>query len=208
MRYEEREQLYSRDEYYWGKESNELAKQTLEVLSSENTLNELTVIDIGAGEGRDAVFFAERGLEVYATDISSSGLTKANRLANERGIHIHTFEADVNSLELPHPVDVVYSIGAVQYIEPANRQQQFEHFRRNTNQGGLHAIFAFVDHPDIRTPPDWTENEFFYEPDELKQYYRNWKLLVTEDIIFEDDSGDIPHKHAAEMLIAEKPSQH
>ena len=206
MHHEERERLYSQDEYYWGKEPNELAKRTLEHLSLKRAPSELTMIDIGAGEGRDAVFYAEQGLEVYATDISPSGLAKATRLANERGVHVHTLEADANSLELPEPVDIVYSIGTVQYIEPENRQQQFDHFRQNTSQGGVHAIFAFVDHPDVPTPPDWTENEFFYKPGELKEYYSTWNILATEDVVFEDESGDTLHEHAAEILIAEKPS--
>lgn len=203
MQFEKRERVYRREEYYWGKEPNELAKKTLEFVTSDET--NLKVIDIGAGEGRDAVFFAEQGFEVYATDISPNGLEKAERLADEREVDIHILEADANDVEFPEPIDVVYSTGTLQYIRPNNRQRQFEHFRRNTTPGGLHVLFAFVDHPEIPTPPDWTANEYFYDRSELQEYYAEWNILDAQGITFEDESGGEPHKHAAEILTVRKP---
>jgi 2-polyprenyl-3-methyl-5-hydroxy-6-metoxy-1,4-benzoquinol methylase len=35
------------------------------------------VLDVGCGEGRDSVFFAERGFDVTGVDIARSGLAKA-----------------------------------------------------------------------------------------------------------------------------------
>ena len=204
MQHDERERVYGRNEYYWGTEPNELAKRTLDLISPHE--DNLTLVDIGAGEGRDTVFFAENGIAAHAVDVSSNGLAKAQRLADDHGVEIDVTKADANTLELSDPVDVVYSVGTVQYIEPAHRQHQFEHFRRQTVPGGLHVVFAFIDHPDIPTPPDWTENEYFYNPSELKEYYDDWSVLDFDQIIFEDDSGEVPHKHAAEIVFAEKPS--
>lgn len=67
-------------------------------------------------------------------------------------------------------------------------------------------MFAFVDHPDVPTPPDWTENEFFYAPGELLEYYDGWTVLETDRLIFDDDSGDEPHQHAAELVFVRKPN--
>lgn len=204
MRYDEREDVYGREEYYWGTEPNKMAEKTVEVAPVvENTI---TAIDIGAGEGRDAVFFAEQGWNVYATDVSPNGLAKAEQLAETRGVTLQTIEADANDATLPEPVDVVYSAGAIQYIRPENRERQFEHFRSTTAPSGIHAMFAFVDHPDISTPPDWTKNEYFYAQGELPEYYTEWEVLQTERFVFDDDSGDEPHQHAAEILYAQKPN--
>lgn len=203
MHYDEREQVYAKNEYYWGTAPNELAKRTLQLISPYK--DGLKLVDLGAGEGRDTVFFAENGLAAHAVDVSPSGLDKAQRLADDHGVEIELTEADVNTLELTELVEVIYSVGAVQYIKPANRQHQFEHFRCQTIPGGLHVVFAFIDHPDVLTPPDWTENEYFYEPGELKSYYDDWILLDFDQVVFEDDSGEVPHEHAAEIIFAEKP---
>lgn len=200
MEYDERERAYGAEEYYWGTEPNEMARDTVEVAPDEN--EPLTAVDLGAGEGRDAVFFAERGWDVYAMDVSANGLAKAERLAEQRGTSLTTVEADANDATLPEPIDVVYSAGAIQYVRPENRERQFDQFKQRTTAGGIHALFAFVDHPDVPTPPDWTENEHFYEPGELATYYEDWETLRVEQLVFDDDSGDEPHQHAAEILFA------
>src|SRR5258705_3577333 len=42
------------------------------------------VLDLGCGEGRDSVFFAERGAVVFGVDPSEAGLANARRLARAR----------------------------------------------------------------------------------------------------------------------------
>jgi tellurite methyltransferase len=200
MEFEERERVYGQDEYYWGTDPNEMAEKTVDLASEFGDM--VTVVDIGAGEGRDAVFFAEQGWEVYAIDISPTGLQKADCLADRRGVPLETIEADANDLSLPDSVDVVYSAGTLQYIRPENRDRQFQRFKEATTSGGIHAMFAFVDHPEIPTPPDWTENEHFYARGELADYYDDWETLQLQELVFDDDSGGEPHQHAAEIVFA------
>ncbi|NJP99705.1 class I SAM-dependent methyltransferase [Streptomyces zingiberis] len=52
-------------------------------------------VDLAAGEGRNAVWLAERGWEVDALDFSPVALAKADRLAAERGVAIRTVRADL-----------------------------------------------------------------------------------------------------------------
>lgn len=203
MEFEEREAVYGRDEYYWGKEPTHLAKTTAEYLPSDPAGERL--VDVGAGEGRDAVFFAEAGFDVTAIDVSPAGLEKTERLARERGVEVETVRADANELEFSEPVDVVFSSGAVQYIRPAVRERQFERFTEATLPGGLHSVFAFVDHPDVPLPPDHTDDQYLFGRDELQGYYEDWETLYSEEIVFEDDSGGVPHEHAARIHVARKP---
>lgn len=204
MEFEEREQVYGRDEYYWGTEPSSLAKLTEEYLPDGPVGRRL--LDLGAGEGRDAVFFADLGFDVYAVDISPAGLEKANRLATENDVELTTLEADANDFEFPKPMDVFFSTGAVQFIRPEVRRRQFRRFQRATIPGGLHAVFAFVDHPVIPPAPDTTDDQYLFDRDELQGYYEAWETLHSEEIIFDDDSGGIPHQHAARTHIARNPN--
>ncbi|RRJ28651.1 SAM-dependent methyltransferase [Halocatena pleomorpha] len=204
MEFANRERMYGQDEYYWGTEPNEMAEKTVEL--APETESDVTAIDVGAGEGRDAVFFAEHGWRVYALEVSPNGLLKAERLAEQRGERIQTIEADANDATLPEPVDVVYSAGAIQYIRPENRERQFDHFKQKTASAGVHALFAFVDHPNVPTAPDWTENEHFYARGELMEYYQDWNVIEFEEVIFDDESAGEPHQHAAEILFVRKPN--
>lgn len=45
-----------------------------------------TALELGCGEGADAIWLAERGWEVLATDIAHTGIAKAAAHATERGV--------------------------------------------------------------------------------------------------------------------------
>lgn len=200
MKFDERERAYGQEEYYWGTEPNGIVEQTLEHAPEGG--DRVTVVDIGAGEGRDAVFFAEQGWDVYALDVSPNGLTKTERLADRRGVTLTTLQADANDITLPELVDVIYSAGTIQYIHPENRWHQFSHFKDVTAPNGIHVMFAFVDHPNVPTPPDWTADEHFYAQGELEEFYDDWETIQLQELIFDDKSGGESHQHAAEILFA------
>lgn len=162
-------------------------------------------MDVGSGEGRDAVFLAENGLNVLAVDPTSSGVEKTLKLAHERGVEVVAEQGDINTLRLEGPFDLVYSIGTIQYLRPQNREGQFGHFRSRTSPGGLHALFVFVDHPDVPPAPDWGDDEHPYAPGELPGYYPGWECLHSRSFIFDDDSGGVAHEHAAEEYVFQKP---
>jgi SAM-dependent methyltransferase len=58
-------------------------------------------LDLACGEGRNAVWLAERGWHVTGVDFSPVGLAKADRLANERDVEVQWVEADVVEWEPP-----------------------------------------------------------------------------------------------------------
>jgi SAM-dependent methyltransferase len=69
-------------------------------------------IDLGAGEGRNALWLAERGWDVTAVDFSAAGIDKGRRLAEHRGVEVswlaedlRTWRPDTEAYEL---VGVVY----------------------------------------------------------------------------------------------------
>jgi thioredoxin reductase/protein-L-isoaspartate O-methyltransferase len=56
-------------------------------------------LDVGAGEGGDAVWLAERGWEVTASDISPRALDRVAAEAERRGLRIECQPADANALD-------------------------------------------------------------------------------------------------------------
>ena len=59
-------------------------------------------LDLGCGEGRNAIWLAERGWQVSAVDFSPVGLDKARRLAGERGVTVNWVSADLRDYQ-PRP---------------------------------------------------------------------------------------------------------
>jgi len=58
------------------------------------------VLSLAEGEGRNAVFLAQRGFRVTAVDSSAVGLEKAQQLAARAGVEIKTVTADLAAFDL------------------------------------------------------------------------------------------------------------
>jgi thioredoxin reductase/SAM-dependent methyltransferase len=55
-------------------------------------------LDVGAGEGGDAIWLAEQGWSVTANDVSQNALDRLDAEAKRRGLHVECQLADANSL--------------------------------------------------------------------------------------------------------------
>jgi thioredoxin reductase/SAM-dependent methyltransferase len=68
-------------------------------------VNEITglvpgrALDVGAGEGGDALWLAEQGWSVIASDISQRALDRINAEAQRRGLDLECHHADANALD-------------------------------------------------------------------------------------------------------------
>ena len=92
---------YETAEYIWNANPNQFVAEHLGDLAPGDA------IDLAAGEGRNAVWLAEQGWRATAVDFSDVALTKARRLAEDRGVNIETIAADVTAWEPASPVDLV-----------------------------------------------------------------------------------------------------
>lgn len=81
---------YDRNYYIFGKGP---AKFLLDNYHYLPLPNKSKVLDMGMGEGRNAVFLAQKGYQVTGVDISAVAIKKAQQLAKEIGVRIKTVEA-------------------------------------------------------------------------------------------------------------------
>ena len=72
------EEYYASEDYYWGIEPAELCYELLKLLPPGK---DVKVLDIGCGEGKDAVFMAKQGYQVTAFDITKNGIAKSDGLS-------------------------------------------------------------------------------------------------------------------------------
>lgn len=98
-------------------------------------VSELTpgrALDIGTGEGADALWLAERGWRVTATDLSENALARARTEAERRGLEVTLRQADANG---PAPYgEETFDLVSVQYGS----------FPRTPDGRGLRAVLDAV----------------------------------------------------------------
>jgi SAM-dependent methyltransferase len=83
------------DRRYEGRELIWTAEPNRFLVAETETLAPGRAIDLACGEGRNAIWLAERGWQAVGTDFSEVGLQKARELANERGVNVEWVAADL-----------------------------------------------------------------------------------------------------------------
>ena len=199
---------YAETDCYWGTKPSVLCDQLLQVMAElriDPANNSL--IDLGCGEGRNAIYLASKGFQVTALDLSPVGLEKTRRYAGKKGVEVKTIEANISDCVLEQEFECVFSTGTVHYIAPELRPASFSYFQSKTICGGLHAISALVSKPFIKHAPDAEDHVTLFESGELMSYYKHWRILHTIETIFDCNSGGTPHRHAVNRIIARRPDQ-
>ena len=121
-------------------------------------------LDVGCGEGADAIWLAERGWQVTATDISAVALERAR--ANDRTGHIEWLQADILVWE---PPGSTYDLVAAHFVHFASpeREKVFGRLAAAVRLNGVLLIVAH--HPsDLQTTAGrWPMPAYYYTADDV-----------------------------------------
>ncbi|MEU6814620.1 FAD-dependent oxidoreductase [Streptomyces sp. NPDC046860] len=117
---------YGGDERAWSGNPNGTLVHEVTALTPGRAL------DVGAGEGADALWLAERGWKVTATDISGNALARVRAEAARRGLPVDLVRGDAND---PAPFGTErFDLVSLQYGS----------FKRTPDQRGLRSLLAAV----------------------------------------------------------------
>jgi 2-polyprenyl-3-methyl-5-hydroxy-6-metoxy-1,4-benzoquinol methylase len=174
--------------FAFGKEPNPFLKKHIRLLPKGKAL------DIATGEGRNAVFLAQQGFDVDAVDISGAGLKKAQKLAREIGVKIHTSFADLNT----------YQIEKEKYDLIANfyflRRSLIPQIKNGLRKRGWVIFETYIlEQRNIGTegPKD---PKYFLKPNELLRLFKDFHILYYREGIFKEGG----RRKAVASLIAQK----
>jgi tellurite methyltransferase len=195
--------IYRKDGFYWGEKPSAICDRVIDTLKPDKNRG-LTLLDIGCGEGRNAIYFAKKGFNVTGLDYSKPGLEKAKNKARKEGVNLEIIHADIRSYTIKETYDVLFSTGTLHYLPDDIKKEKFSHFKEKTSDSGLNVFTVFVKKPFIEKAPDHEENVYPYRSGELLTYYWDWEIIFGIEEIFDCMSGGIPHKHAVNRIIARR----
>lgn len=132
------DQRYAGDGLVYGEQPNDFLAQMADRLPKAGR-----ALDIGAGEGRNALFLAGRGLDVLAVDQSAVGLEKARRRARERGLRLRAQAADLRDFDAEDGCfDAISSIFV--HLPGAIRSRVHERVGAWLRPGGVYVLEAYA----------------------------------------------------------------
>lgn len=150
---------------------------------------------LAMGDGRNAIYMAERGLDATGIDVSSVGLENARKEAVARGVEIETIQADLFRHDLGteqwHLVTNVYfnpSIGIFERLKAAVRP----------------AGYILVEGYGAGYTGPGPAPETRYRPNQLLGLLSNWRILEYQDGVFPSEwAGGRPVPVI--RILAQKP---
>lgn len=165
------------------------------------------ILDVGCGDGRNAIYLASYGFEVDAFDISQNAIDKLDYLKKEAGLNIKTAVCDVMDYDFRYKYDLIIVHGVLQFIEKDRQPAIIELLKKWTNVNGYHIIALFTDEEPV---PDDLKDAMVgvFKEGEIKGYYTEWQTEMFQSYKFNDEyENGLKHCHALNKIVVKKPEK-
>jgi SAM-dependent methyltransferase len=202
---------YAAHERYWWRGENrysvELAAHTTyhaKLLAVAARRGPGRALDLGAGEGADAIRLAKLGYHVDAVELSAVACEKIERFARTEGVHVDVRNETLETVDLTGACyDLVIMNGCLHYVR--DKRHVLRRVLAASAADAIHAVSLFSTATPV--PDEHAVVPVF--PDEeggiLERFYRDWNnLLLAHDRERSEQShpGFAPHVHSHIKLIA------
>ncbi|WP_394184683.1 class I SAM-dependent methyltransferase [Metabacillus halosaccharovorans] len=165
------DERFMEDSYVYGTEPNIFLKETHKKLNI--TGNALTIAE---GEGRNAVYLAQSGMDVTAWDYSKEGLIKTEKLAKDNGVSVHTELVDLNEAnwEKNKWDELVCIFG---HFPEELRDKTLNGVKDAVKPGGyfVSEVYSTFQIPYKSGGPQ--DLELLYRPEEFLRTFSDWRIV-------------------------------
>lgn len=155
-------------EKYWQKRKdygvNDFAKKAYKLIQTRGLK---TILDLGCGDGRDAIYFANKGLKVVAVDIAETEIKKLKLKNNNIECIVQKIE-ELNFQK--NCFDVIYAHLSLHYFNDEATQKIFNQLHKILKKDGL----CFVKCKSIEDPlfgQGKKVGENMYQKEHLRHFF-------------------------------------
>lgn len=203
MSKEKYEKIYKEHECVFGFFPTPMVKKLTRYLQSG------TVMDLGAGEGRNSLFLANKGFDVTALDNAEAGIEKLKKFAAEKRININALVGDARTIEIPKGQDALLAILLFHHLSRKEALTVIEKMKNATREGGFNVLNIITKDSDFyRDDPN--TDKFYADVGELKKLYEDWEILEFDSRnwqAFQKRPDGNPIFNTSEEMIARKSSR-
>jgi len=192
-----REYALDPERYVFGTAASDWAREIARLVRPGDA-----VLDLGCGEGRDSVFFAELGAAVIGVDVAADGLAKARRLARRRGVRVRWIEGGMTEALPAGCFDLIFSCGMLHYVPRAERGPLFRRLAAMTRPGGHQAHLVFTDRLVHEEKGEIVD---YFTAGELREAFVEWQILRHGEPVISCAQDGSVHGHSVEELTAARP---
>ena len=182
------DERYDTDGLTCGSEPSEFLSSNADYLPSSGL-----ALDLAAGEGRNSIFLAGRGLEVVALDISVRGLEKCLRAARQKNAPVEAAAVDLRAFVFP--ARMFDAIVVFNYLQ----RELAAGMISGLKPGGL-LVYETMSVDTLPFRPDFNP-DFLLRRGELVQIFRGLRIIKYREAILQANGS----MRGVASLIASKP---
>lgn len=161
------------DDYYT--EKYQLSPTHSEVLEALEHIPPGRALDVGCGNGRNALWLNLKGFDVTGWDNNPASLARLNQIIAEENLQgIVTAQKDLNNWRFNGAWDFVFSTVVMMFLQPETIPQLIADMQASTVKGGYNLIVAAMDTEDYPCDQGFP---FAFKSGELSHYYRKWHIV-------------------------------
>ena len=135
IRYDEIAEEYNKD---WRGSLNKERIKNLKIFEKLIGPPPKKILDVGCGTGRDCVYFASKGYEVYGIDLSQGMLAQADRKAKEKKLKISFSIVDMQALDSSgSSFDGIWTASALVHLNSAEKRKTIKGFYKVLKPSGI-----------------------------------------------------------------------
>ncbi|MGD8506705.1 MAG: class I SAM-dependent methyltransferase [Candidatus Bathyarchaeota archaeon] len=180
------------------------------------------VLDLGVGEGRNALFLAERGFDVEGIDISKTAVDRCLQLAKNRNLSIRAHACDMRELEIPEEkYSLIVTAGAsLNFLRKSEIEEIVAKMKTGIKKKGSVYVSVVSTNESLykklkaeQTPIE--ENTFYvshigshvhyFTYEEIKQLFQDFQTIIHLQGL-ELDFHNRPHYHGVIYYLGKRIS--
>lgn len=208
------EQAYQQAQCLWGLKPDYLLREYVHLVP------EGPVLDLGSGEGRNALFLAGLGYAVEGFDWSVTAITRCRERARKAGLTVDAQVKDLRELAiLPEKYALILAISVINFFTLAEAARLLEQMAKGLAQGGLVYLSAFSPEdpayrhcknhykelePNTFYLPRRNTNFHFFPQEELLASFTNLKTIYYSAGTGLDLAHGKPHYHGYIAYIGQR----
>jgi len=205
------EQIQRMDGWYKSEEHVFGVEPTAGVAAAMPSLKPGTVLDLGSGDGRNALYLAGKGLDVLAVDIAPTSIANLTRYAARSNLQdrVKGVIADLETYEIEGVFDNVISTFTLHFLRADRFLPLMVRMLQATAPGGINVIEDFTQDGPLYNPE---RPGHWIRSGELRTFYedRGWQVLYYDERVVTAKATDENGNHiqqGAALIVAKKPTQ-
>jgi SAM-dependent methyltransferase len=148
-------------------------------------------IDLGMGEGRNAIYLAQRGWQTTGVDLSDIAVAQARKRAIQIGVKLDTVIDDLDHFDLGHSRWDLIALFYMHAWYHGAKPRSVQRLQEALKPGGLLVIEGFAGN-----------EKYMFQPNELLHDFADLRILRYEDVQDEADWAPGRKSHIIRMVAA------